>query len=564
MPQDSLATSNSPQLAFLDLSGKAISAPKEWEPALVQVIGDVADWQELIIERHGQQLRPYVQVLAGEARILVQWPRSGPGNYRLLTRRPDRTDPLDFSIRPTKISEAGYQNLIVDLESALPAAVALAMQSAGGLAGLTLLPPSSSTRAQELQRLRRAVRGDGTRAGLDKILVGIAEDPHSVLRPSEPWTPTERARRPIPSRLAQATSRGHNLSETGLPLTVVDRHVELTYDVYENRLVHSFHNAVARRLARLIRVLSLESQPTTAAGIEQGGSPRTTLQDALDLQLALSRARARARFLDEVGELSQAPDRPTMVLLNRPVYRSALEAHHAFLRSVWVRLVDGGLEAPLENLPHLYEVWGTLKIATALLGSAAERGFKVVGPQQLIGRDADGLYVRVLPDGQPIVNLMHPGSGTTVRLIPQRTFSAASPILRSMSFAQVPDVTVEIRPAGSIPRLLIFDPKYKLDSFRGEELDGRPKKDDIDKMHAYRDAIRGPDGQIVVEYAAILYPGPLMTYRARPDGVPQIEALPADPADSAQLTAKLRAIFDDALLVESASGNTLSGELGGT
>ena len=61
-----------------------------------------------------------------------------------------------------------------------------------------------------------------------------------------------------------------------------------------------------------------------------------------------------------------------------------------------------------------------------------------------------------------------------------------------------------------MPRLFVFDPKYKLDSEGHDEesLTGRPHKTDIDKMHAYRDAIRGEGGKRVIEYAAILYPGP--------------------------------------------------------
>jgi PD-(D/E)XK nuclease superfamily len=38
------------------------------------------------------------------------------------------------------------------------------------------------------------------------------------------------------------------------------------------------------------------------------------------------------------------------------------------------------------------------------------------------------------------------------------------------------------------------------------------KKVDIDKMHAYRDAIRDQSGTRVVRYAATLYPGPELHY----------------------------------------------------
>jgi hypothetical protein len=52
-------------------------------------------------------------------------------------------------------------------------------------------------------------------------------------------------------------------------------------------------------------------------------------------------------------------------------------------------------------------------------------------------------------------------------------------------------------------------PKYKLQSEEaGEPGDGKPKKIDIDTMHAYRDAIRTLTEQRVVSYAAILYRDP--------------------------------------------------------
>lgn len=86
------------------------------------------------------------------------------------------------------------------------------------------------------------------------------------------------------------------------------------------------------------------------------------------------------------------------------------------------------------------------------------------------------------------------------------------------------------RPDGEL-RLWLLDPKYKLDSETrpvGEEtpdegLKGSPKKVDIDKMHAYRDAIRGGQGEVAVLYAGILYPGETQRYSA---GLAALRAIP--------------------------------------
>jgi PD-(D/E)XK nuclease superfamily protein len=171
--------------------------------------------------------------------------------------------------------------------------------------------------------------------------------------------------------------------------------------------------------------------------------------------------------------------------------------------------------------------------------------------------DVDGsVLVRVLPDAQPAVVLRHPASEAVVTLTPQRSFTATGKALRSISFKQIPDITLEVAAPGELPRLLLFDPKYKLDSeAEGEIGDGKPKKPDIDAMHAYRDAIRTQSETHVVEYAAILYPGPEKRYG---DG---IEALSARPLQPEVLEHRVRAVVAHALSGAAAQRTSLADEL---
>src|SRR5205085_12567057 len=100
-------------------------------------------------------------------------------------------------------------------------------------------------------------------------------------------------------------------------------------------------------------------------------------------------------------------------------------------------------------------------------------------------------------------------------------------------------IAIEMEDDDGATRILIFDPKYKLDSeeVEGEIVDARPKKVDIDKMHAYRDAIRNEDAR-VVGYAAILYPGP----QARPFGS-GVDALSAVPGSAEPIQNRLRSLL---------------------
>jgi hypothetical protein len=231
-----------------------------------------------------------------------------------------------------------------------------------------------------------------------------------------------------------------------------------------------------------------------------------------------------------------------MVLLKRPEYRAALEGFLEFRRRALVRIEEPALDAPLDNLPFLYQTWGVLEVVAVLLDLAADAGF-VIRHQELVHRNKGELWVRLVRNGKPAAVLSDPGTGTVVTLIPQRSYSRAGNPVHSASFEQITDISIEIRDASGEIRVLVFDPKYKLQS---EENEGRlsadrPKKVDIDAMHAYRDALRNQDDQRVVELAAILYPGPSAAY-----GV-GLRAIRAIPSQSNALRSQLREVLEPAL-----------------
>jgi hypothetical protein len=495
--------------------GTSVDAPREWSPAFVEIFVPIDRWEDVRLWRQGEELPVYLKRLGGRPRLLADWPRSGAGRYRLRLECLAETEERIVNVRPEKISSESYARLLEDLEGRLPVSVALGLQRAGALSGIVFRPPSETTLAEESNRLKRAVAGTAGRPGLSKVLVELARSPHVILRTTEPWVLRHEARRPHPARLVQAISLAGNLAADHLPERVLDTRVEHTGDVYENRLVKSYVYQVEVRLRRLIR--ALEASPPSL-----GAQARIRDQERLLRELLW--ARRQAAFLDEVELLAHLPTQLTMVLRRRPPYRAALEGYLEFRRSAAVRLEEPNLDAPLENLPSIYQTWGTLEVISALLNVASELGYGTEH-QRLVNRDAGGYYVRVLPGGSPALLLVHTGHGTLVRLIPERSYTKGSGRLRSISFTQRPDVTIEVQPANGPPRLYLFDSKYKLDGelAEGESADGKPKKVDIDKMHAYRDSIRNEKGERVVRYAAVLYPGPRMRYG---EGLEAVRAYP--------------------------------------
>jgi hypothetical protein len=487
---DSAPTS---RISFFDQHGQALECPREWERGYVVLDVPLERWREVSFQRNGEPLEVYARVFDGLPRVVAEWPYSGTGNYRLeLSDGPSREE-RSPAVWPRKISRDNYFQLLDDLEE-LPPAIAVALQRSGALAGIRLPDPAESTLASELMRLRRAIDGSEARPGLARILRDLAADPYVVLQSTEVWLPRERVRRVHPARLAQTFATGPDLDESGMPRRLPEVRVEHTPDVYENRLVRAFHDQVGARARRL------------QARLARAG--RQTLADELaELTRTLGAARRSAEFLDEVSPPRVLPTKLTIVLLRRPAYRAALEGLLEFRRTVSVRLEDPALDAPLENLPSLYETWGTLHLIKALSEVAARLGWDV--EERIVRRDSSGLYLHVLGSGRAALIARNRLLGTTVKLVPQRTYHRNGTPLRSVSYEQRPDIALEIEREGQPPRVLVFDPKYKLDSeeLEGEITDGRPKKVDIDKMHAYRDAIRDTANEHAVEFAAIIYPG---------------------------------------------------------
>jgi hypothetical protein len=540
------AISNSARIQFLALDLTQVEVPTEWTPALVEVLAPANAWSEVQLFIQDRSVDVYLRNAGGQPRLLADWQRSGPGHYRLRLEVGSETEVLVATVAPRKISAAAFHTLLDDLEHRLPAAAAIALQRLGGLAGLRLRPPQQSTRAQELQRLRRTIRGSSRRPGLIKILGDLGGDPHRLLHASEPWVPAERARRPHPARLVQALSRGGNLSDRGLPQQVLDTRVVHSFDVYENRLVRAFHDDVKLHLRRLVDVLHAEvaSHPSSWVTPPETWQP---LAEARQLRRDLRRARLHAEFLDEVSPAMHQPLQLTMVLTRRPAYRSALEAYLEFHRSVWLRLEEPALETPLEELPYLYQLWATLTLLQELQEFAESVGFRVE-QQRLVHKDASGYFVRIVPDGQSLITLAHPSTGVRVRFVPERTYRRDAAGLHSISFDQRPDVTLEVVRASGGVTLFLFDPKYKLDSENAADgnPDGSPLKVDIDKMHAYRDSIRGHHGERVTCYATIMYPGTFRRFPAHGSAIGEVEALRAYPGEAFALSEGLREALVDA------------------
>jgi hypothetical protein len=500
------------RIRFLDLSGKYIVGPLEWKSALIDVDATSDDWRSIELSIQGTPTSVRVEHRFGQDRLLADWPLSGTGNYKVMLNIGSYAETRVITIRPRKINDAAYTFMIDDLQRRLPTSIAIGLQKAGGLSGIQLMPPEEGTLAQELVRLRRAVDGvEGVRPGLAAILHELAQDHYAVFRSHEPWVDRRAVRRPSPGGLVRALIRGHNLDDGGELIQVVDRRTEQTVDVYENRLVKLFAQQVRSHLYAVLAEVHRRPDPAF-------------LHEAVSLRGRLDRACRLARFLDEVSLPTFLPLRLSMVLMKRDPYPAVLEGFLEFSRGLAVRLDDEVTDAPLENLPSLYQTWGTLIVLDALIKAALKAEFEI-RVQRLCERRRSELFIRLLPDGKPLLELVRSADGATLRFISELSIGSNGRYT-SESFTQRPDILIEVQQENQ-SQLLLFDPKYKLDSEISDANDpgAHPKKGDIDKMHAYRDSIRDASAKRVVSFASILYPGPTIRYG---DGIAALKAMPGE------------------------------------
>lgn len=506
---DSLLTS---EIEFRDSSGRSVSVPREWQPASVFLPVAAQSLADVDVRINGRSAPVSVVAVEGALRAVAAWDRSGPGWYEIDVRE---SGVLVASHRcrvsPSKIDQSAFESMLFDLEERLPVTIAIALRSAGARIGVDLEPPQKETLATELARLRRAVRGE-VRPGLAEVLQRLADDPHQLLKNVGEWVRAREARRPDPGGLIQSIWTPNNLEE-GRPKRVLDRRVVPSVDLYENRLLKAFVVEVERRLRRLRAVLDETTH----------GDNREEVEVLLN---ALVVARRQASFLRNVGLLRTAPGRATMVLMKRMEYRAAYEGFLEFRRRRRVYLDEPEMDEPLQNLPYLYQLWCTLVVLGEVVERMVEKGW-LVASQRLVTPRASGMYLDVLRDGRPAV-VMRDGAGRRLRVIPERSFGRKGSPLRSVSFSQRPDISIELTgPDGTA--VLLLDPKYKLDSESDADPgDGTPKKVDVDKMHAYRDAIRDPSGAHVVRHAATLYPGRSTRYG---DDVSAIRSYPGEESE---------------------------------
>ena len=345
-----------------------------------------------------------------------------------------------------------------------------------------------------------------------------------------------------------------------LPNVVPSRRTEETVDTVPNRFV-KFALMHWRELAA--RVEDTLSRRAGAAYAVRGLASVRRVLDALDDLLSEPHFR-------EIGRLHELPT-ANQVLLKREGYRQIFSTFALIESNLGLQLeLDDAIHPSQRNVAALYEYWTFLKLAE-VVGEACH---DPRAPFKLFRDHGDGLSLGLKRGQQSTLpwEVVVAGRRLGVTLFFNRTFRVTdSDADGSWSRPMVPDASVLIRPLQGRTRVeherdldvwLHFDAKYRLDwnssqfnKVRREAEDktalddeeqerlGVSRRDDLLKMHAYRDAIRRSAG------AYVLFPGTSTprSFREYVGLIPGLGAFPLRPGDDSGRAA-LRRFVGDVLL----------------
>jgi hypothetical protein len=302
-----------------------------------------------------------------------------------------------------------------------------------------------------------------------------------------------------------------------LPAALTRDRTESSVDNSANQFVKF---ALERWRAVTTELLDMLERPSQTV---ETGPLRRGRQIAADVAAQLDQYLAHPLFR-EVSSLRRMPI-SDQVLLKRAGYREVFRTFALTESGPTVTIDRGELSdvfaASQRNVATLYEFWCFLALVSSL--------GRVCGKDrtaQVFSAAGDGLSMTMRSGTASKISwaVRRGGRLLHVDAFFNRTFAGADDRQGSWSQAMRPDCSVRIRPEGSTPSRvsrqdlevwLHFDAKYRVDNLLAQlapnpDSDESPtdlttssgaKRDDLLKMHAYRDAISRTAG------AYVLYPG---------------------------------------------------------
>ncbi len=272
-----------------------------------------------------------------------------------------------------------------------------------------------------------------------------------------------------------------------LPGSVIVYRTAPTFNVYENQLL--------KRFLTLITICS----KIVERRFEQEEREKLEKNEIEEIDKRIQKCKEFQRkaqymkrycFLDEVQETDNIAYH-TPVLQREVNYMRFHDIFKEFIRKPLFDFSDV-LNLPILDIPTLYEYWAVIQIVDILCDMKDNWNVS----QHIIEKNEFGYLFSLREGDNSLFELSN--NEKRLSLFYQKWYKTYAG--RSVK----PDITLEMRLNGKLSRILVLDPKYrsKLDSG-----DPNDPESAINKMHVYKDAIRGEDGSHIVEAAYAVFLG---------------------------------------------------------
>jgi len=472
------------EVRFVDLRGEPLTSLPEWESAWIVFAGAKADLLDTEVYLQEQSLP--LQWHPASAQMRTLWEKRGPGRYWLRVYRAGclQSETL-LEVWPQSWGPEGLLALWEDLHYLLPLEWGQAVFPGKAVMGGELnVPAPLRGWQQEFALLQEILLGQQAEKGLLALLAVLKKSSRFVLKREPQAVSLHQARKPL-------------LKSYWQKQRVWDQRSRLSIETAENQKIKAGMVLIENR----VRFLK--------AFLQQKGQAKAV--QWLDSWL---KALYALRF--EGWESLTLQGRTPTVFTRDPLLLSIFKQFRRLQAGFSFSVSAEGPQRALENLPDLYQIWTACHLVSVLTALLSHAGFTLV-EGSWFSRWENTPWYRVFPRGQSVLAMVFPRKQISIQVWSERQFGAKGEIY-SISYAQRPDLLVELRRVGRPPQLWLWDAKYRQASAqRG------PEKEDLDRMHAYRDALRDRQGHALVTSATIFYPGPSRSFG---EG---LDAIQADP-----------------------------------
>lgn len=271
-----------------------------------------------------------------------------------------------------------------------------------------------------------------------------------------------------------------------LPETVPIYRTAVTFNVFENQLLKRFLTLITI----CSKLVEKRFEQEKSIGLEKWQLEQIDrhIKDCRDFHKK-AQFMKRYSFLEGVSETDNIAYH-TPVLQREANY---MRFHEIFKEFTKMPFFDSSehLTVPILDMPVLYEYWSVLQIIDILCNMDDWKK-----DQHFIEKNEFGYLFRLREGENSLFELSN--NEKHVFLFYQKWYKTYA------GRGVKPDITLEMHINGKLSKILVLDPKYRSNL---DADDPNNPESAINKMHVYKEAIRGNGGEHIVEAAYAIYLG---------------------------------------------------------